>query len=690
MGIVKTPIGWSRQQDQKPRSPKQTRKKQITSAQLFNLARRLAGVVAALVYASIGLKAANTTIDVLQGSYIEKQQFGTLESKLIVQYAGDRLIRDSPLVMQVLGGDTTPRNETLYLQSPTVTSFQACGEVDTFDSEIYSQSFLKSRFLSLMASSWYNLTFLRDLELILPVVDCTSPPLVTGDPSLLRAYSLVRVKNDPRDVRMISFSFSVQDYRIKEQSRRGPAVLSTFFCVDDMRATKVDQYFVVGLDYPYTSSPEFNVYTLDEISPDGFWEMSSVPRNASLEPIKRIRTARRRGFYLHAESEQANMRNLYWGVELESPARALSVWEWYGEPVIFDSWAWVHAIHLIFACQTLFSLGVLSIVVFRNLSMGKIWIGDAFAAISTSTLVIRAVLVLGSWYVNEYWTLVEFFLASANGITHAQRIPIHSELVHADLIVVFMSVFGLIGHLSKERIDPAFALIIFEVIHSYRQIIIRCVHPVVIAITEFSNAEYRLGIVPVTEAQRVLSPMHLWTTHQLDGINFRFIFISIFPKYVMISFVLGFVTARKLYQVFHRKSLGAVVTATSSTDRSANEKAATAQKGNLTNFEISTGAELEARYGLISDYKNYVFFKGLKFASADGVYCSGYVVANGRFLVGSKDLLSIIMIKAFRARFTNVYVYAVDGNTVQRTAQLVYPETLSWQDLISLNISILA
>ncbi|KAL4110737.1 hypothetical protein PRIC1_002425 [Phytophthora ramorum] len=690
MGIVKKPIGWSRQQDQKPRSPKQTRKKRITSAQLFNLARRLAGVVAALVYASIGLKAANTTIDVLQGSYIEKQQFGTLESKLIVQYAGDRLIRDSPLVMQVLGGDTTPRNETLYLQSPTVTSFQACGEVDTFDSEIYSQSFLKSRFLSLMASSWYNLTFLRDLELILPVVDCTSPPLVTGDPSLLRAYSLVRVKNDPRDVRMISFSFSVQDYRIKEQSRRGPAILSTFFCVDDMRATNVDQYFVVGLDYPYTSSPEFNVYTLDEISPDGFWEMSSVPRNASLEPIKRIRTARRRGFYLHAESEQANMRNLYWGVELESPARALSVWEWYGEPVIFDSWAWVHAIHLIFACQTLFSLGVLSIVVFRNLSMGKIWIGDAFAAISTSTLVIRAVLVLGSWYVNEYWTLVEFFLASANGITHAQRIPIHSELVHADLIVVFMSVFGLIGHLSKERIDPAFALIIFEVIHSYRQIIIRCVHPVVSAITEFSNAEYRLGIVPVTEAQRVLSPMHLWTTHQLDGINFRFIFISIFPKYVMITFVLGFVTARKLYQVFHRKSLGAVVTATSSTDRSTNEKAATAQKGNLTNFEISTGAELEARYGLISDYKNYVFFKGLKFASADGVYCSGYVVANGRFLVGSKDLLSIIMIKAFRARFTNVYVYAVDGNTVQRTAQLVYPETLSWQDLISLNINILA
>ncbi|GMF20388.1 unnamed protein product [Phytophthora lilii] len=161
----------------------------------------------------------------------------------------------------------------------------------------------------------------------------------------------------------------------------------------------------------------------------------------------------------------------------------------------------------------------------------------------------------------------------------------------------------------------------------------------------------------------------------------------------MIFFVVSFVTARKIYHHLHPEPIGRTgsgATGRSTADRSTNEKAATAQKGNLTNFELSTGAELEARYGLISDYKNYVFFKGLKFASADGVYCSGYVVANGRFLVGSKDLLSIIMIKAFRSRFTNVYVYAVDGNTVQRTAQLVYPETLSWQDLIFLNINVLA
>ncbi|KUF89560.1 Ankyrin-1 [Phytophthora nicotianae] len=665
-------------------------KKRITGAQLFNLFRRIAGVAAALMYAGIGLQSAYTTIDVLQGTNVGTESFGTMEAKLIAGYCGDGLIRDSPLVKEVLGGDTSPRFDTLYLQSPTATSFENCGDIEMFNSDIYNATFLNSGFLGFIATSSYNLTIVQDLEFIVPVVDCTSPPLVTGDPSLLRVYNLVRRKSDPTDVHIVAISMSTQDYHVDEQSRRGPAILATLFSVSDMRATKVDQYFVLGLDYPYTSAPLFNVFTLDGVSPDGYWEMSSVPRNISVDPIIHARTARRRGFYLHAESEQANMRNLFWKVEDENPAVALSVWEWYGEPVIFDSWAWVHGIHLIFAWQTLFSLGVLSIVVFRNLRNGKIWIGDAFASVSNGTLMMRGLLVMASWYVNEYWTLVEFCLSNANTLSGSQTVPIHSELSHADLLVMFLSIIGLIGRFTRERIDPAFALFLFEIIHSNRLDIIRGSSSVMKAVVNYANTEYRAGIATVTDAQKALSPMRLWTTHMLNGIDFGFLAASLFPKVLLVVLILVYVGMRKVYHHFYPDQKPVGNTGRSTGDRSSNEKAATAQKGNLTNFEISTGAELEARYGLISDYKNYVFFKGLKFASADGVYCSGYVVANGRFLVGSKDLLSIIMIKALRSRFTNVYVYAVDGNTVQRTAQLVYPETLSWQDLIFLNINILA
>ncbi|KAG6612565.1 uncharacterized protein IUM83_03248 [Phytophthora cinnamomi] len=665
-------------------------KKRITGAQLFNLVRRIAGVAAALVYASVGLQATYKTIAVLQGTNIGTQSFGTMKAELIVGYTGDGLIRDSPLVKSVLSGDTTPTNKTLYLQSATTTSFENCGDVEMFNAGIYSEATMYNGFLGVSAASAYNLTMLQDLEFIMGIVDCTSPPLVTGDPSLLRVFNLVRHKSDPEDVYIVAVALSAQDYRIPEQSRRGPALLSTLLPVSDMRSTIVDQYFVLALDSPYTSTPASFVFTLEGVASDGYWEMASVPHNISVDPIIHARTARRRGFYLHAESEQANMRNLYWKIEKESPARALSEWEWYGEPIIFDSWAWVHGIHVIFAWQTIFSLGVLSIVVFRNLRMGKIWIGDAFASVSNGTLMMRGLLVMASWYVNEYWTLVEFCLANANDISGTQKIPIHSELAHADLLVMFLSIIGIIGRLTQERIDPAFALFLFEIIHTNRQDIIRSSAPVLKAVVNYANTEYREGIATVTDAQKKINSMRLWTTHMLNGIDFGFLAASLFPKLLLIVLIFVYVGMRKVYHRFYPDQTPTGVTGRSSADRSTNEKAATAQKGNLTNFEISTGAELEARYGLISDYKNYVFFKGLKFASADGVYCSGYVVANGRFLVGSKDLLSIIVIKVLRSRFTNVYVYAVDGSTVQRTAQLVYPDTLSWQDLIFLNINILA
>ncbi|RLN50314.1 hypothetical protein BBJ28_00010781 [Nothophytophthora sp. Chile5] len=685
---VATSIGWPRPRKSGNRPGQQ--KKRITGPQLFNLVRRLVGVAAAFVYAGVGLQSTYITVDVLQGTAVGTQAFAGMEAELIAGYAGEGLIRDSPLVQAVLGGDTTPRNQTLFLESATATSFENCSSVELFDSGIYSDMFLRDGFLNLVATGSYNLSILHDLEFVLPVVDCSSPPLVHADPSLLRVFNLVRRKSDPQNVQIIAISLSIQDYRIDEQTRVGPTLLATLFGVSDMSASTVEQHFMLALDYPYTRDPVFNVYTLNGVSSNGFWEFSSIPRNATADPVLHVRTSRRRGFYLNAESEQSNIRNLFWTLELESPPHALSLWDWRGEPVILDSWAWVHGIHLIFAWQTLFSLGVLGLVVFRNLTAGKVWVGDAFASVSNGTLMLRGALVLASWHVNEYWTLVEFCISNANDISGTQRIPIHPELVHADMLVMFLSVIGLIGRITKERIDPAFALFLFEIIHTSRQSMMRSMSSVMKAIVDYSDVEYRAGIASVNSLQEEMSPMRLWTTDSISNIDFSFLLASFYPQFVLLFIVLVYVALRKLYHRVFPESVGAGTSGKSSADRSVNEKAALAQKGNLTNFELSTGAELEARYGLISDYKNYVFFKGLKFASADGVYCSGYVIANGKFLVASKDLLTIAIIKALRVRFTNVYVYDVDGSSVQRTARLVYPNTLAWQDLLFLNINVLA
>ncbi|RLN64886.1 hypothetical protein BBJ29_003441 [Phytophthora kernoviae] len=650
---------------------------------------RVMGVGAALMCLTNYFRATIVTFQVLRSSPIETKSFGTMKSELILGYAGEGLIRDSPLVQNVLGGDTTPRDYTVFLESATNTSFDNCSVVELFDADIYSNTFLRTNFENLASKSSYSITQLADLELVVPVIDCTSPPLVKDDPSLVRVFNLVRHKSDPTNLQLITTSVSLQNYRIPEANRVGPALVTTFFSVNDMRATTVDQHFVIGLDYAFTHEPLYEVYSLEGFSDKGYWNLTSIPEDAFMNPVKTVLTARRRGFYLNAETEQSNTRNLVWTLEQTSPARAMSRWEWKGQPVILDSWAWVHGIHLVFTVQTLFSLGVLALIIYRNVREGKVWIGDAFASLSNSTLMVRGLLVFASWYVNSEWTLLEFCISNANDLTGTQLVPIHSEIVHADLMVMFLSLFGLVGHITKERIDPTVGVFLYEAIHDNRQPIVKMNHFILNTVRKYSDAEYRRGIALVTELQREMSPMRLWTTDKLVGVDNSFVFASFYPKYILTGTLVLFVVVRKIYKQIYPEQLAPSLTGRSA-DRSTNERAAVAQKGNLTNFEISTGAELQARYGLISDYKNYVFFKGLKFASPDGVYCSGYVIINGKYLVASVDLLTIAMIKTVQTRFINVYAYEVDGYSVQRTARLVYPNTFSWNDLFHLNINILA
>ncbi|KAE8970657.1 hypothetical protein PR001_g27135 [Phytophthora rubi] len=370
---------------------------------------------------------------------------------------------------------------------------------------------------------------------------------------------------------------------------------------------------------------------------------------------------------------------------------AQSRWEWLGEAVISDSWAWVHALHFYFGLQTIFSLGVLCLVAYQNARTGKLWIGDPFASVSTAGLVSRGVLVVLSWYLNSFWMLFEFCMSIGGQISKTQIVRVHTELVHADVLVVYLSLVGLLSSLFRERIDPSVAIFLFEVIYSKHLSLVASASAVIRKeVVKYSDIVFRLGVPKVSSAVAKMAPLRLWTAFQIplakDG---TFLLASFFPYAILLSIIAGFALLHKIYRHFYPEKNRQRSSVMSRERSSISEKTAFDLKGNLTNFEISTGAELQTRFGIISDYSNYVYFKGMKFASADGVYCSGYVIANGKMLVSIKHLLSVVMIKATRSRFANVYVYEVEGNTVKDTARLVYPETFTWSDLWHLNVTVL-
>ncbi|ETK95624.1 hypothetical protein F441_01518 [Phytophthora nicotianae CJ01A1] len=667
------------------RSGQPRSKQKFSKWQVFNIVRRLVVIAAAIQYLYISLLATWRTIDVLRSMTNPKQSFGVLTSSLIGDYVGDGLIRDSKLVQDVLGGDTTPRDYALFLESDTQVSTSNCSDVPLFNSDIYNSAFLGRTYMEVVRDTSYNTTILTELELVAVVVDCTTTQLKTGDPSIVRVFNIVRSLNDTTDVSLVEMSLSVQDYTMWSYKKYGPAIVGMVTVIHDMQADITKQIYMMAPTYPYQRSMEFEIFDFIRITNNSYRELQSIPKEPETEPVKHLVTSRKRGFF--DGDVQANIHSMYSLLDKSDPKSALTTWEWYGESQIEDTWAWVHGVHLVFGIQTLVSLIVLFLVTYQNFRAGKIWIGDPFSPVSTATFVGRALLVMLSWYVNSFWTLFEFALSNAAKLSGTEIVHVHKELVHADVLVVYLGLVAFLSWLARERIDPSVAIFMFEIIHKHRLSFIKISPPILRKIVNYSNSVFQLGNAPKSAAVAEMSPLSFWRTFQIPTKDGTFLAASFFPKISLLGMIGCYAVMRKIYRYFfpervqHRSG--------QSTNVSGNEKAALALKGNFTNFELSTGAELQTRFGIISDYKNYVYFKGMKFASADGVYCSGYVIVNGKYLVGTKHLLAIIMMKLVRARFTNVYTYEVDGNTVKETARLVYPETFTWSDLWRLNVTVL-
>ncbi|KAJ8561582.1 hypothetical protein ON010_g8096 [Phytophthora cinnamomi] len=659
-------------------------KRTITKWQVFSIVRRLLVIAAAILYIYISMMATWRIMEVLRDMTNPTQSFAVFTSSLIGGYVGDGLIRDSSLVKDILGGDTTPRDYVLFLESDTKTSVDNCSDVPLFTPDLYSYGFLTHGYSEIVNDTSYNITILDELELVVVVVDCSFTPLTKGDRSSARVFNLVRSREDPSDLYLVVLSLSVQDYEVHAHSESGPALLGMLTVIHDLQEDNPDQYYMLAETYPFERSLEFTLYEFVEVS-GGYLKLRSIPEDPLTEPVEEALTTRKRGFY--NGDVQSNINFMYTLLGATDAKTALIEWEWFGKARTIDSWAWVHGLHFLYAMQTIFSLIVLAIVSYHNFRSGKIWIGDPFASASTATFVGRGVLVLISWYVDSFWSVFELAMSDGATLSGHDQVYIHKELVYADVLVVYLGLVGLISSAIRERIDPGIAIFLFEIVQTYRLSIFHGSTVALNKVVSYSEKLLLLGDESVSDAVNSMSPMDFWSAFQIPTMDVKFIAASFFPRIMLLVSIMGYAILRKIYWYYYPEAIHPL--SNQSANRSTNERAALAQKGHLTNFEISTGAELHTRFGIISDYNNYVYFKGMKFASADGLYCSGYVIVNGKFLVSSKDLLAIAMMKLIDTRFTVVYVYEVEGNTVKDTARLVYPETLTWTDLWHLNVSVL-
>ncbi|KAG1706746.1 hypothetical protein DVH05_027599 [Phytophthora capsici] len=649
----------------------------------YRVIHRLIVFALAIYYVKISLHSFSTAMVILHGSVSHDLPIQTHTAGLITGYTGSTTIQASPLVQQVLEGSTTPRTTSLYLETATTQSSSGCSNVSEFNSDIYGNNFLRFIFSRLQMHASHNLSYVTELELVVPVVDCTFSLLTLGDRTSARVYYLVRHKSNISDLMLLSTSLSVQDYDVSKHFQKGPATVLLVSAINDLQASTVDHHIAIAFNYPYVAEPKFEYSELLGVDENNFWQLETLANPRNQDPAKFVRLGRRFGRYLSDPTAQSNIEIAHWDIPT-NPQEELRNWMWHSRAVLHDSWAWTHAIHGIFALSVIFNLCVLSFVMYRRMRMGHFWVGDAFSTIS-SMLLYRGLIVIVCNHMNGYWTVSKMCISIGDSITGLHAIYYRPELVHADLMAIFLNVVSILSYLARERVDPTLVFLTFELGWGFRLELAEALTGLKKNIVDFAVADATNGLLSVSPALAKLSPMELMTAYALKESRRPVVSSVVIAISSPIVFIATYVVLRKAVRYVRTP-----VMIEKKMSRRANAYTEEMQEMDLTTFETATGAALSKRFGVISGYDNYIVRENRRAATIDAVYGNGFLVVKGKFLIGAQDLLPIILMKISRVRFTNVFVYELlEKSSVQETAHLVYPSTISWSDLGNLDVTTL-
>ncbi|KAF1317913.1 hypothetical protein FI667_g14368, partial [Globisporangium splendens] len=537
--------------------------KHMTSGQVVHLVRRLLVLAVTMQYIVTSIHAVVDTATLLQA-------YG-----------------DPPLVRLVLLDDTSPRNGTLFLERGT-TSFTGCSSAPK--PEIYRDAYQRFMFTSVVENTKYNLTFLdpSQSELILPVIDCTFTSLVRNNPTSPRFTYLMRRIDGPNDVYLLMVIMAVQEYQLEEQHSSGPAAVSTITFINDLRATHVTHHFALALRHPCRAA-RFQIYELIDVTAENEWVLESIPENPLSELPRRITTTYPTGFYVSTLDQQANFVNAIWTLPQE-PRNVLLSRKWIGKSVVRDSWAWVHLVHLYFAASSTFHVVILFVVMYSNLRQGRIWVGDAFASIS-ARLSIRAALVALTWYMDGCFTLTEFTLYTGDTIIGERESHVYTSTIEADLQTFYLALAGLMGNITRERIDPTLAMILFRAGFEGRLSILKLFPRMMQTLADFAEEEYMLGVTAWDPEVPETSPLRVWNSHPMPTPSGPVVAATLFPIVNTFVFIAVYTALRKIVRVLfptlaRRWQMNTI--------EAKKHGVLHKQQSNLTQFEIASGVELRA------------------------------------------------------------------------------------------------
>ncbi|KAF1317937.1 hypothetical protein FI667_g14375, partial [Globisporangium splendens] len=252
--------------------------------------------------------------------------------------------------------------------------------------------------------------------------------------------------------------------------------------------------------------------------------------------------------------------------------------------------------------------------------------------------------------------------------------------MQADLMILYLSIASTIGTIFQERIDPMLTMTLFSV-GLYAHLETTELFPSLVEVlVDCADHEYWLGLGQQDPSLPQLTPLQVWNHYEVPKPSAAAVCAALFPAFSTLVLILVYVSIRKAFQHF-RPDLTKKWKLNSVRKRSSSLRAE--ERPRLTQFEIATGVELHPRYGVVTNH-----IKSMMFVSADGVHVNIFVIANGKFLVHTSNLFTILLIKLTSALQERVRVRRGRERREGNTPACV-PGDYPYRDMLLLNLRIL-
>lgn len=650
----------------------------------YRFRQRLISVLAGSV--SVGMSV-QVAVQMFQSSYgIERlvHTYTLDDSAAMREWIGTTTVRQSPLVESALEGRTDPLNHTLYLGINGRKSHQQCEQLGIGQQDIYSDHWQRLFFSQVVAGSAYNFTFLGNIQLIAPVVDCSSALIANNDSTRGKFYFVIRSRADLQDVYLLTMSMAIQEFWIPSQTQVGSAAIACLTLINDLQSDHVDHHFVASLGYPFYSLNFSACELLENGERDSLLLLRTVPRNQYRELAQDIQTSYRSGFYFTSKSGRYNIRQQTWQLE-DSPLNAITTWKWKSKNTSRNFWSWVHLFEPMTAIYTVGHITIQLLITYQALTEDMLWTVDGSVSMA-KPLMLRGLIVVLFWCLTSFWELTEFCLRDAHEILGINQIFSFTESMRFDILFIGATWASFLAYATKDRIDggQAFAITLF--VFSIRMQIIGLFPSLVAYIKELTIEFDHLELKSSS-----LSPMQLRAPYAIHQYPIKLMVFVLSPLAMIFMLILLLVITRKISRYFQPRKMIVIQQSYTPTNKSHSfSQGQPVVKSAFTNFELATGSQLETMYGILADFENIIIIKGMKFASADGVFGAGFVIVNKKYLVQTNDIWHILLMKLIRVRYINVYVFLLHDTTVRQTALLAYPETITMRDLLHLSVTTLS